>query len=231
MALIKLVEMSVVKDFCNIAQSDTLDNTQLKGMIEQASREVMLFTRRDFEYGLKTEFCLSYDQQPYDPYPQYLWLTAFPLDTTKGNQGITEIVWAPNDMHEEMGATLDTTDYQVVPERGAVIVRRSTGLFNGIIPLIHGRLIFSFAPRGFRVTYWGGYASLNPSPYPDTAIRDPLDDFDVLDVPLGLKTVIARKIAEDWQAQDKSPGKSLRGWTLAQLDGLGPYVKDDVVFG
>lgn len=230
MSLLKLVEMSLVKDMCNIAQADTMNNAQLRNMIEQVSREAEHFCRRTFTYGFRTEYFQSYDQQPYDPVPQYCWATSYPIDPVQP----IELVWAVNEMHDTIGAILDSTDYQVDYDRGLFVIRRTTGVFQGILPLIRGRLIFVNAPRGFRIKYTGGYHSLTPTPtVPYTA--DPLDDYDVLDVPVGLKMVLARKIAEDWRAQktegkDKASQSVLKPWTTEQIDTLHPWRLDDTIF-
>lgn len=234
MAYLKLVDMSLVKEMCNIAQADTYQNTQLRAAIEQASQDVEHLTNRVYTWGQYVDYCQSYDQQPFDPYPQYAWVSAYPIDLTKA----VEIVWAPNEMHSQMGAILDVTDYQIDSIRGCFVIRRTTGVFQGIIPLIRGRLIFCYAPRGFRITYYGGYKPLNP--YPEGYIEDaypgsdPLDDYNVLDVPLGLKMVIARKIAEDWlswKSQATDPRAFvLKPWTQEQRGLLHPYRKNDVIF-
>lgn len=232
---VKLVEMSLVKEMCNIAQADTYQNQQLRAAIAQASADVEHATNRKYEYAADTEYCQSYDQQPYDPFPQYCFVPRYPIDLTKS----VVITWAPNEMHDQMGATLDSTDYQIDAERGCFIIRRTTGVFQGIIPLIRGRLIFCYAPRGFRIQYTGGYKALNPAPagYVEGAMypgADPLDDYDVPDVPLGLRMVIARKIAEDWSSwrvADRDPKMFvLKPWTTEQTRLLHPYRKNDVLF-
>lgn len=229
MSLLKLVEMSLVKDMCNIAQADVINNAQLRAMVEQVSREAEHFCRRTFTYGQRIEYFQSYDQQPYDPVPQYCWSTSYPIDLTKA----IEIVWAMNEMHDTAGTILDATDYQVDADRGLFVIRRTTGVFQGILPLIRGRLIFCYAPRGFRITYYGGYSSLNPTPT-GAYTPDPLDDYDVLNVPLGLRMVLARKIAEDWRTQEEKgvPNvmRVLKTWTAEQLDALHPWRLDDTIF-
>jgi len=131
---LKLTERSRVKDILGIALADLVNDTTINGMIDQASREVEQICRRTFTKGPRREYYQSYEQNPFDPDPQYLWLDG-PIDP---DEGMT-IVWAAYDRHDDNGITLTpppalgnvqltvNADYRVDLDKSLVIIRSSTG--------------------------------------------------------------------------------------------------------
>lgn len=166
-----------------------------------------------------------------------------------------EVVWAPNEFHDTMGVTLtpgvygDHTrmpDYAIDEKRGCITVRRASGLMNGVLPLYLGKLIFAYAPKGFRITYTGGYP-VTQEPTDANYVFDPLDEFGITQVPRGLKTIVARHVANLWKpdASTKSTtrGMSIRGqsqgtpvilasrttWTDDELRALIPFTRKNMM--
>lgn len=215
---VKLTERAKVKDLLGIARSDSLQNDLLDGLIEQNSEQVEELCRRSFTKAARTEYYQSYDQDAYDPCPQYLWLDG-PIDKTQ----LLEIKWAPYDQHDEVGIALTGTDYQLDEGRALIIVRAATGPIAGM-PIARGLVlpVFTFAPRGFQVRYTGGYPV---SEKPDNEPIDPMDDYGVTQVPNSLKAVVAFKCATDW----KEGNKMALPWVPEQVAQLKPWKKKDVL--
>lgn len=186
----KLTERSRVKDFAQIPRADTLQDALINAMIEQASAEVEDITRRKFEKKERVEYHTSYEQAAFDPEPQIVLLDAFPVDMEQ--QFILK--WSAYDHRENLTITLnpDEDEFGVEEEKGFIWVRSAGGIAQNL-PLL-GATWITYAPRGFQVTYTGGY-SVTEAPEGHTA--DPLDDFGVAQVPEGLKNIIAQKIARD----------------------------------
>lgn len=212
----KLTERALVKDLLQIARADTLLDPILMGMIETTSKEAERLCRRKFAKSERTEFYKSYDQDFADPTPQYIWLDA-PVDTAED----LVINWAMFNQHATAGTLLNPEDYTLDAEEGLILVHGMTGLSNQAVPNTLGRPIYQYSPTGFRVTYTGGYA-LNTKPVgePD----DPLDDYGVVQVPDALKYVIARKVADDYEASQRA-----KPWDEIQRQGLKPWMKKDIL--
>lgn len=169
--------------------------------------------------------------------------------------GPPSVVWAPNEFHDTMGVTLNPgvpgdrsrmPDFAVDPRRGCITVRRASGLMNGVLPLYLGKLVFAYAPKGFRVTYSGGYP-VTQEPTDADYEFDPLDEFGVTQVPIGLKTIIARHVANLWKPDPATKlttrGLSIRGqslgtpvilasrttWTDDELRALIPFARKNMM--
>lgn len=214
--MVKLVERALVKDLLRLPRADTLQDGILNGMIEQCSAQVERITRREFTYAARVEYHRSYEQTAVDPEPQYITLNAFPVDTDE----TFLLQWSPHD--HRTGHIIDLSesneDYELLAEKGMVVVRTAGGIVNNL-PLL-GSIIFSYAPRGFKVTYTGGYAvSEHPGGDPD-----PLDDYDVVQVPDSLKQVVAQKVALDFQAV-----RMLRAFTDDERKSLSLWEKKDMI--
>lgn len=213
----RLTERAKVKDLLGIARADTLQDELLSSMIEQASAEAEQICRRKFTKSARVEYYQSYDQLAYDPTPQYIWLDG-PIDTAE----TFSIVWAQYNRHADVGVALTAQDYQLDQDKALVLVGSTTGVLSNL-PLPAGYALPSIgaSPTGFQVTYTGGYP-LNSKPIGEPA--DPLDDYGVTQVPESLKSIIARKVAEDWKQ-----AKSFIPWDDTQRQMLVPWKKKDIL--
>lgn len=212
----KLLERALVKDLANIPRADTQWDTTITAMIERASFEVEDFTRRKFEELARVDYFKSYEQNFYEPDPQYIFLPAFPVDIGE----TFTIVWAAYDNHDTNGSILDAAqnDYILNDVTGVATIRGASGLVDNIPVSVRGLPIFTYDPRGFKVTYTGGYAlSVGVN-------TDPLDDFGVVQVPDSLKIILAKKIADDWKE-----AKMLLPWTKEQRQSLKPWKLRDLI--
>jgi len=216
--MVKLVERVRVKDALGIARMDGLYDETLTEMIEQASEEAETYCRRKFTYAARVEYHTSYEQGPSDPDPQYIWLDG-PVDQ---GQPIS-IVWAPYQNHDDVGLTLSPPqDYRLDAEKSLIVVGNSRGVLIGVTlaPYIYPYLTYS--QTGFKVTYTGGY-QVNPAPIPNPN-PDPTDDYNVVAVPMGLKSVLVKKIAADFTTM-----KMLCPWSPEELVSLKPYAKKNLI--
>jgi len=216
--MIKLIERALVKDFAGIARADTFNDNLINVMIQQASAEVERITRRSYVKAARVEYHTSYEQGPADPEPQIICLNAWPVDLAE----TFTLKYSADDHREGTSVTLNSTegDYQLDNETGMIRVRASR-ILPTIVPLLVGN-IFSYAPRGFQVTYTGGYvAEEPPDPYNDP---DPMDDYGVAAVPDGLKMVLAAKIASNWKEF-----KMLKPFSEEERYQLKPWAKKDQI--
>lgn len=214
--MVKLTERALVKDYARIARADTFLDGLIASMIDQASADLEDLIRRKFEKKERTEYHTSFDQTAFDPEPQLILPDAWPIDTAER----IVLDWSPYDHRVGLSTqlTISEEDFTVDSDKGFIWVRSSGGLVNEL-PLI-GTTLFTYAPRGFRLTYTGGYSI---STVPESHTPDPLDDFGVADIPLGLKGIIAQKIARDLTRRrrltpfDEEDMKLLRPWTKKDL--------------
>lgn len=215
--MVKLTDRSRVKDYAKIARADTLHDSLINDMIEQASEEVERLTRREFEKKVRTEYHTSYEQSAFEPEPQIILANAWPIDT--GEELL--LSWSAYDHRE--GTATDLTeaneDFTVDAEKGFIWVKSNGGLINNL-PLL-GNMIFSYAPRGFKLTYTGGY---EVTVEPDSHTADPMDDFGVASVPEGLKNIIAQKVA-----RDLTDMRFLRPFENDDRKLLKPWTKKDMI--
>ena len=213
---VKLVERYKVKDALGIARADTINDDLIAGMIEQASDEAEQHCRRKFSKAVRTEYKRSYEQNWNEPDPQYLWLEG-PIDSTLD---IT-LVWAPYMMHATTQALTLVKDTDFFVDYGQSLLRviLASLNFQTVLPMSYLRGAIMAADNGFKVSYTGGY---EVSAAPEGNIDDPLDDFGVVAVPIGLKSILTRKIAADYTAK-----KMLQAWTDAELSSLKPHEKKD----
>jgi len=200
----KLCERSRVKDLINVARADTIYDRLLDGLIDQAGEQVEGMTGRQFTKLERVEYHQSYEQSPYDPMPQYIWLEAFPIDLAE----TFSIVWAPANDHDVNGVALTNTAGQapsyVIPNNGEntnsgagglVIVRGPLPAASLVLLPNLGQTFLGYAPQGFRVTYTGGYDFIDDTP---SIPPDPMDDIEALAVPIALRQIVAQKIADDF---------------------------------
>lgn len=212
----KLTERALVKDLLEIARADTLQDTILNNMIEQASEEAESACRRSFTKAARVEYYRSYEQMVYDLEAQYIWLDG-PVDTDE----VFSIVYDPTNEHATAGLTLELTDYVLDAAKGLVTVKGATGLSRNLAISVISGAVFLYSPTGFQVTYTGGYEM---TVKPDGEDDDPLDDYGVTQVPNGLKMIIAQKVARDFTAK-----KMLMPWTDDEMASLKPFKKKDIL--
>lgn len=214
----KLVERQRVKDYCNLARTDVLWDSILDGMIQQAGHDVERLCRRQFLYEERIEYHTSYDQYSYEVTPQYVFTEAWPIDPDK----LPIIKWAPYNDHSTFGVVLDPrvtppdfiisstdpgfvdTGFHVGPSNWGsndVIVIRGINNITTNVPVYNTQTFpfIRYAERGWQVHYWGGYKYLTEAPT-EPYDPDPMDDFNVIGVPEGLRNLIALKIAGDFLA-------------------------------
>jgi hypothetical protein len=209
----RLSERSRVKDLLQMARADTLYDRQLNGMIEQASEEVETITRRTFDYRVRVEYHRSYEQSPIDPDPQYIHLEAMPIDLTETLElapGNPALSWAQT----------PTPNYTVYADKGVIAVTNPGRIGFGALPYPYAGGI-GYDPRGFKVTYTGGYPTLDKPPLEED---DPLDDYGFVQVPEALRSVIARKVADDWKN-----AKQLLPWSDDQRSLLKTWTRRDTL--
>lgn len=214
----KLVERALVKDLLEIARADTLQDAVLDSMINDASDEAAEFCRRKFEKEARVEYFQSYDQTFFDPVPQFIWLDG-PIDLTAP----FKIVFSSYGLHDTSGINLEDNniDYKLDLKESLINVYGISGTSSdpALIGLVGGNFVYS--PTGFQVTYTGGYeVTVKPDGEPD----DPMDDYGVVQVPRGLKMIVAQKVARDFT--DK---KMLMPWTDDEKLSLKPYKKKDMI--
>lgn len=199
-----------------MARADLVYDTVLNGMIETSSNAAEKRCRRKFAYAQRVEFYQSYEQDTWDPTPQYLWLDG-PIDPDV----LLRITWAWNE-GQDFGQEVASESYNVDLEEGLIILNAQMSLpaySNSPIPYGSN---FVTSPTGFRVQYAGGYPVSAP---PDVGyIPDPMDDYGVVQVPDGLKLVVAQKVASDF-----INGKVSTPWAPEMLPMLDPYRKKDVI--
>ncbi len=199
----KLVGQSLVKNFANVATADTRWDHIFDAQIQQASAEVEHLTARQFLKVERTELHLSYEQVWGDRTPQWVVVTAPPIDTGE----TTTLVWAPFDDHDTNGTTLTfEQDWRFEMTAGEAVGLRIQRFSSWpeTLPIPAGSFsMLQYSPTGFQVTYTGGYAaSAAASVISGQPGRfDPYDvgEAEVVAVPAGLQGVIAAKIGEDFK--------------------------------
>jgi len=184
-------------------------------MIEQCSEEVEYLTRRYYAKKQRVEYYTSLEQVFGDPVPQFVLLNAYPVDTGAA----FTMEWSPNDYKDELSVTLESTDYTLDAEKGKVSVKSAGGLVNSLA-ILYSKM-FTYAERGFRITYTGGYA-VTTEPVGNTA--DPLDDFGVVQVPEGLKLLVAQKVAKEFKLN-----RFYKPFSDEERPALKPWTKKDRV--
>lgn len=219
----KLVERALVKDVLQIARADTRSDQLLDSLIQNVSAECERLTRRKFTYVDQVlEYHPSYDQEFIDPEPQFMIVDTYPIDTTRP----LAVSWSPFDFRNDLFINLDPSTGDFDATRGDIgfISVRQMGSAASNLPFIGG-IMFSYAPRGFKITYSGGYPiTAIPSPYDDP---DPMDDFGVTQVPDGLKFTVAKKVAADFRALRPDKDFSMkRGLLNPATTALGTFVQD-----
>jgi len=207
---LRLTEKSRAKTAMGFARTDNLVDDIVVGMIEELSTIVEDTCGREFEKKERVEYCQSFDQGINDPVPQYLKLKSWPIDLAEP----FTIVFSGNDDHDNTGIELVRgTDYTVDVDRGEVIVRALSQQGTRLLPVANS-FIYSYAPRGFKVTYTGGYTAVDTESSPP----DPLDDYGMIQVPLGLRSFIASKIGADYLAK-----KQIQPLKPEEMQSLYPY--------
>jgi len=213
----QLTEKWRVKDFIGISRSDTLHNDKILGMILNVSDEIVNLTARTFEKGQKVEYYPSYQQTLTDAVPIYVKLDRWPIDPTAE----LTIIYSPYGRHNIIGRTLTTQDYTVDNDKGIITIRSASGALSQMLLITPA--IFIYAPDGFQVTYTAGYDVLSQVSSPP----DPMDEDGLVQVPVGLRTLIARKIADDWlnnkaSGQLTGPGV-ITPWSSEQMQQIRAY--------
>lgn len=233
---LKLCERALLKNLLSMPTADPRQDETLNALIEQASEETEFLTRRKFMYGEYTEYYPSYDQTIVGLDKQTILVDAFPIDITKKvylafspfnhmNQTVVELQWSP-DLQAR-----NACDFTVIPERGRYDVLK-LGILTANFPVFAG-VGFTYAERGFKTVYWGGYPlSVKPDNEPD----DPLDDYGVTQVPYGLKLIVAKKAAAEYNLMRvKEPFIQRRGPSVSETiqqefrAALKPWSKKDVM--
>lgn len=210
----KLTERDLVKELLGIARADTINDLLINRLIEVNSEEAERICRRKFAKATRTSYHQSYEQAFGDPTHQYVWLDG-PVDL--GQPFL--ITYASLSRHETDGRTLQPTEYRLEAETGLVTVMGGRlGTDQAIVQLNRG-ILYEADPAGFKVTYTGGYVT---TAKPGVWTDDPLDDFDVTQVPSALKMIVASKVARDMGA------KGFQTWSEDEKRALKPWTKKDV---
>lgn len=182
-AEMKLTERNYVKDLAGIARADTLKDPRISAGIEAVSLSVQTHCQREFEKMERTEYAPRHELTVAEQEPHIVFLKAYPVDPMEP----FSIFW--NDSANELGAEpteIPATSYTVDYERGRVYIA-NLGSYTQL-PVFDYRVK---SDRGFKIVYTGGYAaSEHPGGDPD-----PLDDYDVIQVPDSLKFMVAEKVA------------------------------------
>lgn len=209
----RLVERALLKDIIGMARADTGSDNLLDAMLEAATDEVMRLTRRQYLKGPYTEYYKSYEQLPSDPTSQWIWVDVPPFDT----QASITVSYSSTGNHDTDGSILTVgKEYAIGTSLDHVEVFSITvGSGVAFVPYFG----YAHNPRGFKITYTGGYAA-SADPVGD----DPMDEPGVVQVPAGLKMVIASKIAKDFRK-----GRILQVWDEDDRRALRPYMKKDQV--
>jgi hypothetical protein len=229
----KLTERALVKDLLQIPRADSRQDTILDSLIQTVSAECERICRRNFSHQpFIVEYFTSYDQSFSDPEPQLLIVGSFPIDGSFEPQ----VQWSPYDHREDLFIKLEhsTGDYSYDLESGLISIRYM-GVAATNLPIVGGTL-FTYHPRGFQVSYAGGYPT-NDAPSPDDN-PDPLDDYGITQVPTGLKLTVAKKVAADYRAlrpvSDYFSRRGVLNQASVALDvfrqDLKPYMKRNVMF-
>jgi len=222
--MVKLVERALVKDLLMLPRADTMPDGILNGLIQSASDEAVRLTRRSFGKMERVEFRQSYDQAVADPEPQWLLMDAYPIDMAQPLKvEYSPYEWRPQGSILVLNFT--SQDYTVEPDKGKIVVRGATDyVYTSYVP-INGRM-FTYSPRGFRVTYTGGYpVSVAPEGDPD-----PLDDYGVVQVDEGLKLVVAQQVASQYKYLRGNLEKVTKeDLSEAYRQDLKPFTKKDMI--
>jgi hypothetical protein len=228
--VVKLTDRALCKDLLQMPRADLRQDLILDGLIQSASEDAERITRRKFGYQANiVEYHPSYDQGFNDPEPVFFIVDSFPLDPL-----VAPIVkWSNADHRADLQTTLDPAngDFTYDPEKGLFSIRYM-GAATMTQPIIGG-FQFSYAPRGFQVTYAGGYPVTEPPSSNDSP--DPLDEYGVAQVPTGLKLIVAKKVAADYRALRPASNYFLRRGVLNVAvtametfrQDLTPYIKRD----
>lgn len=215
--MVKLVERALVKDLIRMPRADTMHDEILNDMIEQCSAEVERLTRRLFEKKERTEYYTSYEQTASDPDPQFVLLNAFPVD----REETFRMWWSAYDHRDNLSIEMTEVEENFIldAEKGMITVR-SAGSMIANLPII-GNIAFTYAPRGFKVQYTGGYAK---TVKPDGEEDDPMDDYGVVQVPQSLKVLVAQKVAKDFRDT-----RVLMPFSDEERKALKPWNKKDMI--
>lgn len=210
--MVKLTERMRVKDLANIARSDNLQDDKIDNMISQVSEEVERLTRRLFEKISRVEYFTSYEQEIIISDPQILLVDAWPIDLNEP----FELSYSRSGDHTS-SYMLESDSYSVDFEKGFIWVNSLRGDLSTSF-MIEGT---TYAPRGFKLSYTGGYDVSAPS---QGHISDPLDDFGVAQVPIGLQNFVAQKVAEGISKKG-----FLEPWSKEELNTLKVWAKKDLI--
>lgn len=215
----KLTTRKQVKMFLNMAKADALRNEMLDAMIDQVSAEAMEITNRKFDYRQRVEYHQSYEQGMGDPVPQYIFPMAPPIDVEKP----IRLSWSATHQYQDTELEISTPDIVVSSGLEAIIVRVGALTYNpNYLSYYSGTPAIGYSPMGFKLDYFGGFPTENEvEEIPEDA--DPLDEYNVIQVPLGMSTVLARKIAEDYGEKGY-----LRAWTVDDKQALIPYRRKNI---
>jgi len=150
----QLTSRSLVKQLSNLNETDTRFDTMITAMIESACDQVEHILERTFTYAAYTEFHRSYSQSFSDPDQQYIWVQSPPIDDA---ETIT-VVWALRNDHDVNGISLtQNNDWTLTEAKDGIIIDRLRSIDTAFLPVGRSHIL-SYAPRGFKVSYTGGFA-------------------------------------------------------------------------
>lgn len=206
----KLVSRASIKNLLNIPLADLLEDPTLDKLINHHSDLVAKLCRRDFAEKARIEFYQSYDQPSYDPDYQYIWLNG-PVDVGE----TFAISWARGMKHSTEGIDLTTDHYYLDTEKDLVLIKPNT------------TYEYCWDPKGFRITYTGGYpVTFEPGGHTD----DPTDDWDVIQCPTDLAQLVSDKVLKDYRLiKDSKMVLVPSTWTPEERQALLPWNKKDVI--
>lgn len=209
----RLVERSYVKNLLGIALADTMLNAEIDNVLDFHCQMVEEITDRVFNEVERTEYHQSYEQSWADPEPQIIFLKAAPIDTGE----TFTIVYAPYEQHATQGTTLVLNDdYWISDEtKGIIHILKASGNITTNPYIALGSPSIAYAPRGFQITYTGGYADSAGSN------TDPLHDYGIPTIPVALKQLIAGKAARDFKDGRFQPSV----WTADERMSLKPWFR------
>lgn len=216
----KLIERSLVKTRLRMPLADTVNDELINSLIQAVSEEAERYTRRKFTYGKYEEFFPSYEQTEIGVDYQILLVKAYPIDLGQP----VYLAFSPNNHVSQSVNVLQwslelassgAADFLIEPELGRFdVVKMGSVTLNLPTPARAG---FTYAERGFRAIYWGGYPV---SEQPSGAEDDPLDDYGVVQIPEGLKHVIADKVVGEYRVLKSKDSYFQRGKQLAPYEAV-----------
>lgn len=158
MTTVALISREDLLPYVNVNDDDDKWDTLLEAMVIAATEILEDYCGTGFNLEESTEYFESYQTDPSDSEPQYLWLVKAPVSEDVAVQVYYDParVWA---------TALATDKYFVDATRGVVQVYSNSGVPASGVSTPFGGSAYLNAQPGFKVIYEGGYESKHADPW------------------------------------------------------------------